>query len=105
MGYDRIVYIRYHFSCGLDRKDACWLSFTPLTGFKLSQFSHLVMSAGRPQFERSAGCLGLALRWPQSRRRRMEMVDSHCVKDAAHQKAIEAKAQRASAVYFPQVFL
>ena len=32
MGYDRIVYIRYHFSCGLDRKDACWLSFTPLTG-------------------------------------------------------------------------
>ena len=29
MGYDRIVYIRYHFSCGLDRKDACWLSFTP----------------------------------------------------------------------------
>ena len=24
---------RYHFSCGLDRKDACWLSFTPLTGF------------------------------------------------------------------------
>ena len=33
MGYDRIVYIRYHFSCGLDRKDACWLSFTPLTGF------------------------------------------------------------------------
>lgn len=33
------------------------------------------MSAGRPQFERSAGCLGLALRWPQSRRRRMEMVD------------------------------
>ena len=35
MGYDRIVYIRYHFSCGLDRKDACWLSFTPLTGFVL----------------------------------------------------------------------
>ena len=33
MGYDRIVYIRYHFSCGLDRKDACWLSFTPLTRF------------------------------------------------------------------------
>ena len=29
MGYDRIVYIRCHFSCGLDRKDACWLSFTP----------------------------------------------------------------------------
>ena len=37
MGYDRIVYIRYHFSCGLDRKDACWLSFTPLTGFHTSQ--------------------------------------------------------------------
>ena len=35
MGYDRIVYIRYHFSCGLDRKDACWLSFTPLTGMDL----------------------------------------------------------------------
>ena len=34
MGYDRTVYIRYHFSCGLDRKDACWLSFTPLTGIE-----------------------------------------------------------------------
>ena len=38
MGYDRIVYIRYHFSCGLDRKDACWLSFTPLTGHIYSLF-------------------------------------------------------------------
>ena len=36
--WDRIVYIRYHFSCGLDRKDACWLSFTPLTGFLHSWF-------------------------------------------------------------------
>ena len=41
MGYDRIVYIRYHFSCGLDRKDACWLSFTPLTGFCLGQLRKL----------------------------------------------------------------
>ena len=38
MGYDRIVYIRYHFSCGLDRKDACWLSFTPLTGWFFLHF-------------------------------------------------------------------
>ena len=30
-----MVYIRYHFSCGLDRKDACWLSFTPLTGYMI----------------------------------------------------------------------
>ena len=43
MGYDRIVYIRYHFSCGLDRKDACWLSFTPpLTGFVLTIFPNIL---------------------------------------------------------------
>ena len=57
MGYDRIVYIRYHFSCGLDRKDACWLSFTPLTGIVYTTFEIQDYSFCMHHYERIVVCL------------------------------------------------
>ena len=57
MGYDRIVYIRYHFSCGLDRKDACWLSFTPLTGHN-SGVNFILWASQAPDTMRMFQCIG-----------------------------------------------
>ena len=67
MGYDRIAYIRYHFSCGLDRKDACWLSFTPLTGLVCifvqspPKVKALQMGVRLCEAARADPCLGV---WP-----------------------------------------
>ena len=52
-----MVYIRYHFSCGLDRKDACWLSFTPLTGLKDEDVEDECLSMEASQTQLSHGSL------------------------------------------------